>query len=145
MRDLFGMRWQRLNWGKYNTTSWFSDRHEILNFIIYHSKLKSIDGGINTFSRGSNQSLLQGGPVLLQTTHFKTVILFKETVDLPGPIFSEFFLFHIKPSIAILTTVSKKNIKATTSYLLKRIFELSVNQPKVSFAAKHPGPWNSVA
>ena len=82
---------------------------KFFNFIIHHSKLKSIDGGINTFSRGSNQSLLQGGPVLLQTTHFKTVILFKETVDLPGPIFSEFFLFHIKPSIAILTTVSKKN------------------------------------
>ena len=47
--------------------------------------------------------------MLLQTTQFKTVMLFKETVDLPGPIFSEFFLFHIKPSIAILTTVSKKN------------------------------------
>ena len=83
--------------------------------------------------------------MLLQTTHFKTVMLFKETVDLPGPIFSQFFLFHIKPRIAILTTVSKKNIKATASYLLKRIFELSVNQPKVSFAAKHPGPWISVA
>ena len=52
--------------------------------------------------------------MLLQTTHFKTVMLFKETVDLPGPIFSEFFLFHIKPSTAILTSVSKKNIKATT-------------------------------
>ena len=83
--------------------------------------------------------------MLLQTTHFKTVMLFKGTVDLPGPMFSEFFLFHFKPSIAVLTTVSKKNIKATASYLLKRILELSVNQPKLSFAAEYSGPWNSVA
>ena len=75
----------------------------------------------------------------------KLLLLFKETVDLPGPIFSDFFLFHVKPSIAILTIVSKKNIEATASYLLNRIFEQSVNQPKVSFAAKQPGPWNSVA
>ena len=38
----------------------------------------------------------------------KLLLLFKETVDLQGPIFSVFFLFHVKPSIAILTTVSKK-------------------------------------
>ena len=55
----------------------------------------------------------------------------RKRLTFQGQFFSEFFLFHIKPSIAILTTVSKKNIKATTSYLLKRIFELSVNQPKV--------------
>ena len=38
----------------------------------------------------------------------KLIFLFKDTVDLQEPIFLDFFLFHVKPSIAILTTVSKK-------------------------------------
>ena len=62
-----------------------------------------------------------------------------DTVDLQEPIFFDFFLFHVKPSIAILTTVSKKTFVKYRSnrelFTKKGIFEQSVNQPKVSFAA----------
>ena len=51
----------------------------------------------------------------------KLLLLFKETVDLQGPIFSDFFLFHVKPSIAILTIVSKKTFVNCFSESLVRL------------------------
>ena len=54
-----------------------------------------------------------------------------------------FFLFHVKPSIAILTTVSKKTLvkyRSNRELFPKTHLRTKCDQPKVSFAAKHLDP-----
>lgn len=78
----------------------------------------------------------------------KLILLFKDTDDLQEPIFLDFFLFHVKPSIAILTTVSKKTFvkyRSNRELFTKRHFRTKCESAKSIFRGKHPGPWNSVA
>ena len=68
----------------------------------------------------------------------KLILLFKDTDDLQEPIFLDFFLFHFKPSIAILTTVSKKTFvkyRSNRELFTKRHFRTKCESAKISFAA----------
>lgn len=62
--------------------------------------------------------------------------------------FCGIFFFHVKPSTAILTTVSKTTFvkyRSKRELFTRTYFKQSVNYPKVSFVAKHPVSWNSLA
>ena len=73
----------------------------------------------------------------------KLLLLFKDTVDLQGPIFLDFFLFHVKPSIAILTTVSKKTYekyRSNRELFTKTHFRTKCESAKSIFSGKTAWP-----
>ena len=79
---------------------------------FYHS---SYQADISIFAGGS--TLRVWGPVLWQVHIVKLSLLFKDTVDLQGQIFWNFFFlyffffFHVKRSIAITTIISEKRFE----------------------------------
>ena len=83
--------------------------------------------------------------MLLQTTHFKTVMLFKETVDLPGPIFFGIFSFSYQTKHCYFNYSFQEIYQSNHELFTKTHFRTKCESAKSSFAAKHPGPWNSVA
>ena len=71
----------------------------------------------------------------------KLILLFMDTVDLQEPIFLDFFLFHVKSSIAILTTVSKKTFvkyRSNRELFTKRHFRTKCESAKSIFCGKTP-------
>ena len=98
---------------------------------------------INTYWRefGSRDSF-QEGPVLSQTTLFKTVITIFKRIRLTfkGQFLRSFF--HVKPSIVIVTTASKKTFvkyRNKRDLFTKTYFRTKCELSKSIFPGKHPG------
>ena len=71
----------------------------------------------------------------------KLILLFKDTVDLQELIFLDFFLFHVKPSLAILATVSKKTFvkyRSNRELFTKKHFRTKCESAKSIFCGKTP-------